>query len=114
MRRLNYFDVDLDWAEQTRVVLHMYRIRKGIDHKAYRRDAKERLSQWASDSVGIYRDFEMEKADYGKLPRLYYHKSGKYAPRNTKLAYRITQDIRLCDDIFEPDKGNRSCFNKCK
>ena len=109
-----FFVVNIDWAEQIRVVLHMYKAKKGTDHRAYKREAQERLSRWASDSVGAYRDFEMEKADYGKLPRLYYHKTGKYAPRNSKLAYRIIQDIRLCDDIFEPDKGNRSCFNKCK
>jgi len=103
-----------EWAEQTRVVLYMYKARKGVDYTAYGQEAQERLAHWASDSVGAYREFETEKADYGKLPRLYYHKTGKYAPRNKRLAHRIIQDTRLCDDLFEPDKGNRSCFNKCK
>jgi hypothetical protein len=69
----------------------------------------ERLLQaWAIDSVGTYEAYKSESRNYFPMPRL-----NKSPVQNSKLAYNIIQDTRLCSGIFERMKGNRSCFDKC-
>jgi hypothetical protein len=72
----------------------------------------EKLKSWSSDSVGSYDDFISEKDKYGVIPLLSYKREAKQV-RFLKLAHEIVQNIRLCESIFVPDRGNRSCFDKC-
>jgi len=106
-------------SDQTRVVLHMYSpadANSGGDHRMRKQKIKkaaENLAQWSADSVGSYGQFESERLTYVELPKLDYRRSRK-AVRYTDIAHSIVQNSRLCDNFFEPDQGNRSCFNKCK
>ena len=102
-----------EWDDRTRVVLHMYRATKRGDRDALMKAHEERVALWADDSVGAYREFEIEKKEYGQLPKIVYRADAD-SPHNFKLARRILNDVRLCANVFEPDQGNRSCFNKCK
>ena len=71
----------------------------------------DRLSDWSSDSVGNYDEYNIERKRYKPLPQL--SVKNKLGVRNVKLAYDIVDNIRLCDHIFVPNRGNRSCFDKC-
>ena len=80
-------------------------------------DQESRISEWASDSVGNYDDYYIERKRYKALPKLtFLTNSGmknSQLVKNAQLAYEIVQNIRLCDHIFVPNRGNRSCFDKC-
>ena len=71
----------------------------------------ERLMQWASDSIGDYEDYQSEAKYYQNLPRL---NQAKYSLlKYPDVAPHLVQHVRLCQNLFEFDRGNRSCFDKC-
>lgn len=76
-----------------------------------------RVLQWSEDSVGMYPEsYDTETRRYGKLPQL----GGPYSGANTsalsmpEVAQDIINDVRLCNQLLNPNMGNRSCFDKCK
>lgn len=97
------------------------------------------LIEWASDSVGGYRSFAEESEDYGTLPALnerwsvsnkkgslYLNNKRKqrddkittaleksHQPSDALAANQLVHNVRLCAKIMHPNKGNRSCFDKC-
>lgn len=69
------------------------------------------LSIWSQDSVGKYRSYPEEYRDYGILPNI---KKEINEIKYRNLAERILQETRLCDNFFQFNRGNRSCFDKCR
>lgn len=76
-----------------------------------------RVLEWSENSVGTYPDgYETETHRYGQLPQL----GGRYSGSRTKelrlpdVAQDIINDVRLCNQLLNPNMGNRSCFDKCK
>lgn len=81
--------------------------------KRYLHDYQLHVGQWAKDSVGDYNSFDEELIPYGELPRLTDAKAseGIIDPKTSRW---IIDNTRLCIGMFEFDRGNRSCFDKCK
>jgi hypothetical protein len=72
-------------------------------------DDKERVMKWAQDSVGLFElPFTQELDRYEPLP------SVRDIDRNLPKVSDVLAGLRLCDDIFTPHKGNRSCFQICE
>ena len=70
-----------------------------------------RLHNWAADSVGLYKTFAKEKIDYIPLPKLLFERTR--SREKNMLRDVIIGDVRPCRRILEPNRGNRSCFDKC-
>ena len=70
-----------------------------------------RLHNWATDSVGLYKTFIKEKIDYIPLPKLLFERTR--SREKNMLRDVIIGDVRPCRRILEPNRGNRSCFDKC-
>ena len=70
-----------------------------------------RLHNWATDSVGSYKTFIKEKVDYIPLPKLLFERTR--SREKNMLRDVIIGDVRPCRRILEPNRGNRSCFDKC-
>jgi len=76
-----------------------------------------RLQRWADDSVGVYPDqFQAESERYGQLPSLGGRRSGvlSHLLANPAMAETVIDQVRLCNQVHNPNLGNRSCFDKCK
>jgi hypothetical protein len=75
---------------------------------------KKELLDWAADSVGLFKHpFEQYSKSYLPLPSL----KGIRGDDNLEHMLSI-QDVlngvRLCAGVFDPPKGNRTCFQICK
>ena len=70
-----------------------------------------RLITWANDSVGTYKSYNTEYADYLPLPKLLYDRA-RNAHRSA-LRDLIIDMVRPCHRMLETNRGNRSCFDKC-
>jgi hypothetical protein len=68
-----------------------------------------RTIDWAADSVGGYGDFELESIDYIALPMMQPYSDVGFP----SIAKYFVKDIRLCKNMFDFNRGNRSCFDKC-
>lgn len=102
-------------AAAPRVVLHVY---SSFKTKATVKQDEESLLtyqvQWAQDSVGRFLSFEQEALIDRKLPEVdmaEFDPESELIQRN--LAHDIVQNSRLCANILQRMKGNRSCFDKC-
>ena len=69
---------------------------------------------WADDSVGKYLDFALEALLDRKMPEL---DEAEFEPEREEqqrsLARNIVQNTRLCNNILDRMRGNRSCMDKC-
>lgn len=77
----------------------------------------ERVLTWSEDSVGLYPEkYDVEKKRYGQLPQLGGPASNSVIAQLTEphMAQTIIDQVRLCDQVHNPNLGNRSCFDKCK
>lgn len=91
-------DIERQLLRETypRIVIHMK------PHKTSESDEQisRRISRWAQDSVGIFEEpYEAEVRRYRKIP---YHTDGK-----------TRKSVYACQNIFQPYRGNRSCFGVC-
>ncbi len=69
---------------------------------------------WALDSTGgakTYDAYSAEKNNYLFLPKINYHNKDL---KNPGLSREMIEYFRPCNGIFEINRGNRSCFDKCK
>lgn len=97
---------------QPRLVLHMYP--EATTEVAQIRKMQDSHAAWASDSVGRHTDFAAEVLEDRKLPELdeaAWHPEDEEAQRT--LTTKVIRNTRLCADILQRMKGNRSCFDKC-
>ena len=97
---------------QPRLVLHMYP--DYITNVAEVGKMQDSQAAWAADSVGRHSDFAAELLVDRKLPELdeaAWHPEEEEEQR--KLTTTILQNTRLCADILQRMRGNRSCFDKC-
>ena len=70
-----------------------------------------RVSQWARDSVGLFaRPFDQELADYGVIPSV---KEARHVSDYMSTTHMVINEMRTCEGIFSPLKGNRTCFQIC-
>lgn len=69
---------------------------------------------WAEDSVGKFFDFNDEVLIDRKLPEL---DVAEFEPEKEDsqriLAADVIRHTRLCANILDRMRGNRSCFDKC-
>ena len=69
---------------------------------------------WAADSVGKFMDFPAEVLVDRKLPEI---DEAAWQPEEEELQRGLTkhvmQNTRLCANILQRMRGNRSCFDKC-
>jgi hypothetical protein len=73
-------------------------------------DGYRRLKAWADDSVGLWRSYRQELSEYGQLTSpstSILYRGGKYSGKF------FLENVRVCRKIFQPMRGNRSCFDKC-
>lgn len=119
---LNIVDVEKillspEFHDQPRLVLnvfdrfHLPRMRE--ERKQFLKRHNEHVHEWAKDSVGDYDTYAEELKAYGELPRL--TDRGAYETTKYPVEARwIIDNTRLCMNMFDFDRGNRSCFDKCK
>lgn len=69
-------------------------------------EAQRRLTIWASDSVGVYEPYAVERARYDSMPSV-------KDIRNERGVSELLLGMRNCGDIFGRLKGNRTCFQIC-
>jgi len=73
-----------------------------------------RQKSWADDSVGTFLDFADETLFDRKLPELDVAEFEPETEENQRsLAGDVIRHTRLCANILDRMKGNRSCFDKC-
>lgn len=69
---------------------------------------------WAADSVGKFMDFPAEVLVDRKLPEI---DEAAWQPEEEELQRGLTKNVlqntRLCANILQRMRGNRSCFDKC-
>ena len=72
------------------------------------------LRAWSEDSVGKFLDFNLEALVDRKMPEL---DEAEFEPEREEqqrsLARNIVQNTRLCGNILDRMRGNRSCMDKC-
>jgi len=73
---------------------------------------RTRVQQWARDSVGDFHSYAKEKEKYIPLP--YFSESDKTFLETDPLQVAIRKNVRTCASVFMEQRGNRSCFDKCK
>jgi hypothetical protein len=102
-----------------RVVIHIYAPLGVVNHLSTTLSqdlASLRNYQvaWAEDSVGKFFDYEQEFLIDRKLPEL---DVAEYEPETEELQRTMVGDVikhtRLCANILDRMRGNRSCFDKC-
>lgn len=92
---------DLRKVKAARVILHAKTPSIAADPAG-----EDRLRMWASDSVGIYDSFAVEKQKYGQLP-------GLRDIQRERGVESVMSGMRNCQGIFGKLKGNRTCFQIC-
>lgn len=110
-----------EYKDQPRLVLNVIdrqRLPPMRDNrKKYLQQLQHHVHEWAKDSVGDYNSYAEELLAYGELPRLTDRATAKKAYEYAvypKAARWIIDNTRLCVNMFDFDRGNRSCFDKCK
>ena len=116
--------LSLDITDIPRIVLHMERgtrkRQRNLGDVSVRNNqvvwnlhniTSGRLRVWAADSVGSYKTFTKETDEYIPLPKLIFE--AKRSRLKNMLRDVIIGDVRPCRRILEPNRGNRSCFDKC-
>lgn len=100
------------YNDHPRIVMHSVK-KRYVDAAMAQTDIDEEVAtlNWAMDSVGTYRQHDIESAHYVSIPKLSAPRYG--GVKRTNLAYDIIHDTRLCNGVFARMKGNRSCFDKC-
>lgn len=94
---------DNNYAEKTRIVL------EGVTE--FNIDtSKTDLKEWAKNSVGSYKPYPRELTSYDNLPGLNTVKD----QISQNLGKQIMSSTRLCKNILHINRGNRSCFDKCR
>jgi hypothetical protein len=92
-------------ADSPRLVLNV----PSSSHSSRLEKDTERLSKWAKDSVGLFElPYREELRRYNRLPSI------KDVSRTYPQVESLIGGLRLCDDIFTPHKGNRTCFQICE
>lgn len=72
---------------------------------------KNRVALWSKDSVGIFsRPFDEELKDYGIIPSV---KAARQLSAYIDKTSMVINEMRTCEGIFAPLKGNRTCFQIC-
>jgi hypothetical protein len=75
---------------------------------------KKELIEWAADSVGLFKHpFEQYSKSYHGLPSIKDIRSDDNI-ENTLYIQDVLSGVRLCAGVFDPPKGNRTCFQICK
>ena len=112
--------------DQPRIVLHTTTTTSSSTEHHH---SLKRLIQWADSSTGQYvHNYEIESNRYGRLPNLGESTASgsrgggssgnSYTYTNSlkfpHIANNIMQNVRLCQQLMNPNMGNRSCFDKCK
>lgn len=70
--------------------------------------AAAEVQLWVNDSVGLFsRPYSEMLVGYGRVPSV-------KQIRQDPLAFEVLQSMRNCAKIFNPSKGNRTCFQICK
>lgn len=91
-----------DFKDEPRIVLNT--------HFSFNQNEKFLSTyNWAMDSVGGYREYDVEVQDYVSLPSLQPYKQAS----SPGVAAHFSQHTRLCKYTFDFNRGNRSCFDKC-
>ena len=77
-----------------------------------------RLLGWSADYSGYaYGTYERELESYYELPALL-RRGGRWdvaaGEAQQESAQLVVDSVRPCASIFERQRGNRSCFDKCK
>ena len=100
-----------------RVVLHVHTSSIGTVPSTLPQDLATLLARqvsWAEDSVGQFLDFGQEVLFDRKLPEL---DVAEFEPESEEqqrgLAGDVVKHTRLCANILDRMRGNRSCFDKC-
>ena len=73
-------------------------------------DLRQRALAWATDSVGLYPNYTTfgdELQRYGQLPSLAH-------ARGAPAVAPIVDNMRTCERVFQPPRGNRTCFQICE
>ena len=93
-----------------RVILHPNALARSPALEQQRQREETELRQWADDSVGLFAaGFELVRQRYRQLPSL---KTVRAEP--LPLVREVFNGMRLCNAIFDPPRGNRTCFQICK
>ncbi len=72
----------------------------------------DRVTKWAEDSVGLFaRSFDRELRDYGIIPSVKAVRDSSEA--FTPITSMVINEMRTCEGLFSPLKGNRTCFQIC-
>jgi hypothetical protein len=74
-------------------------------------DLRARGSAWATDSVGLYPNYTTfgdEVRRYGQLPSL------MRVARGAPAVASVVDNMRTCERVFQPPRGNRTCFQICE
>lgn len=103
------------WRQRPRIVLHVPP--RELHGSPPDEETLRRILRWAEDSVGRYEgNYDIETRRYGQLPNLGEGRGSTRTQRLTRpeVAQRIIDDVRLCNQVMNPNMGNRSCFDKCK
>jgi hypothetical protein len=103
------------WRDAPRIVLHAQP--PDQQGKAPDMETISRVMRWAEDSVGRHEgSYDTETRRYGQLPNLGETRRGTRTEKLSKpdVAQRLIDDVRLCNQVMNPNMGNRSCFDKCK
>ena len=79
---------------------------------------EQRLQQWSVEYSGFaYGSYEQELERYYELAPLRWS-GGRWDVGRGEArqghAQLVTDSVRPCASIFERQRGNRSCFDKCK
>ena len=92
------FDIERRLIRETypRIVIHI-KPRPSLEADA---SIELRVSRWAQDSVGVFEEpYEVEAERYRQVPY--------FVDKVTR------KSIYACQNIFQPYRGNRSCFGVC-
>ena len=79
-----------------RIVIHV-KPRRSLENDE---SIERRISRWAQDSVGVFEEaYQVEVKRYRQVPY--------FVDKATR------KSIYACQNIFQPYRGNRSCFGVC-
>jgi hypothetical protein len=95
---VSYYEILKQLKKETypRIVVH---IKAASQRQESSNETQQRIAAWALDSVGVFEPYLVERERYRSLP---YFSGG-----TTK------RSIGACQNIFQPYRGNRSCFSVC-
>jgi hypothetical protein len=95
-------------ADVPRVIIHSS---VKNQKKEKEKELIEELTTWADDSIGLFsRPYETVRTTYKTIPSLKRIKTNRPLP----MIREVMNGMRLCNDVFDPPRGNRSCFQICK